>query len=740
MGARPPIVARRVFHRYCPGFCGGAGGILASTRDGGRTWDTLTLPGEVSPASQGASRILALDFLTHRQGFAIGERGLLFETRDAGLTWFKASRSPEQADIGSYLRFPPPGYFLLLLLIFFLVWPVIRSPRVEVVQESIADQLVSDRPLEDERFDVMGLCRKADALAAFLGNPRTEPPLTFGIMGEWGRGKSSFMNLLRQRLGRDGFTTIWFNAWHHQSEESLLASLLETIRRTRIAPWWTLDGMRFRLHLTGKRVRGREADWLLLLSSLVAFLVLCRWNPLGFDWSLAALGAYVDDSGEKGWVSKLMDGGALLVTMLPLGVTLLSFWRIARKALVVFNAQPSRLLADLASKSTMRDMSEKVGFREEFRREFSEVAEALRHAPLVVFIDDLDRCRPEKVMEILESINFLVTCGPCYFVVAMDKRQITRAIIVNDERVIELFKDQGEAHAQEYLEKIINIEIPVPEPGPDAYRQLMKMQDAPARKMKPVGDRRWQEVLKNLPIYLVLGFLVYLSGALLRAPGTETPIAAGGDTTETKPGIGPAAPTAVSGWSGEGLVEDALPFRWDPAGPPVFQSGSQAPWTRPFAVAVPTLFGALLAWAALAWFFQRRRRYFRDSADFLNAVDDWHPLIFLGAKTPRAVKKFLNRLRFFAVLRRNSQGNEPGSANMGDGELVALASLELGVRNLQGGQPVSVESLRTFAAYLQETHPDSAMHIHIQALISREDILPMLKEFCNLGANVRVNS
>ena len=345
--------------------------------------------------------------------------------------------------MGSYLRFPPPGYFLLLLLIFSMVWPVIRSPRVEVVQESIADQLVSDRPLEDERFDVMGLCRKADALAAFLGNPRTEPPLTFGIMGEWGRGKSSFMNLLRQRLGRDGFTTIWFNAWHHQSEESLLASLLETIRRTRIAPWWTLDGMRFRLHLTWKRVRGREADWLLLLSSLVAFLVLCRWNPLGFDWGLAALGAYIDDSGEKGWVSKLTDGGALLFTMLPLGVTLLSFWRIARKALVVFNAQPSRLLADLASKSTMRDMSEKVGFREEFRREFSEVAEALRHAPLVVFIDDLDRCRPEKVMEILESINFLVTCGPCYFVVAMDKRQITRAIIVNDERVIDAVQGSG---------------------------------------------------------------------------------------------------------------------------------------------------------------------------------------------------------------------------------------------------------------------------------------------------------
>lgn len=727
------------------GFAAGDRGILARTRDGGGTWDTLRLltagasvAGAGSRVADSTAKILALDFLNRRHGFAVGEKGLLFETRDGGRTWRKASRSLDQAGIGSYLRFPPPGYFLLLLVILLLVWPVIRSPRVEVVQESIADQLVSDRPLEDDRFDVLGLCRKADALAAFLGNPRTEPPLTFGIMGEWGRGKSSLMNLLRHRLGRDGFTTVWFNAWHHQSEESLLASLLETIRRTRIAPWWTLDGMRFRLQLSMRRaLHGREGDWVLLLSSLVAFLVLCRWNPLGFQWSLEALGAYVDGIGEKGWLKKLTDGGALLVTMLPLGVTLLSFWRIVRKALVVFNAQPSRLLADLAGKTTLRDMSEKVGFREEFRREFSEVALALRHAPLVVFIDDLDRCRPEKVMEILESINFLVTCGPCYFVVAMDKRQITRAIIVNDERVIELFKDQGEAHAQEYLEKIINIEVPVPEPGPEAYQRLMTLQETPAKAADRDGDRRWQVVLKNLPLYLLVSFLVYLSGALLRAP-SPAPLAAQSPDVAAK--VGDTAAAYLADFPSAPSLEAALPFSWDPAGAPMFQSGNQAPWTRPFAVAVPALFGSLLAWAALAWYFQRRRRYFRDSADFLKAVDDWHPLIFLGAKTPRAVKKFLNRLRFFAVLRRNAQNTESEPGRMGDGELVALASLELGVRMMQDGQSVSVDNLRKFATFLQEIHPKSNLHIHIQTLISREDIIPMLKEFGSLGANVRVNS
>jgi hypothetical protein len=178
---------------------------------------------------------------------------------------------------------------------------------------------------------------------------------------------------------------------------------------------------------------------------------------------------------------------------------------------------------------------------------------------------------------------------------------------------------------------------------------------------------------------------------------------------------------------------------WE-AGAPRFESGNQAPWTRPFAVAIPTLAGALLAWAAMAWYFQKRRRHFRDSPDFLMAVDAWHPLIFLGAKTPRAVKKFLNRLRFFAVLRRSSRTGDLTVDLLGDGDLVALASVELGVKNLLEGQAISLENLKKFEGYLRENHPDSPLPDRLQVLLSREDMGKLLQEFAGLGAYVRVNS
>ena len=53
------------------------------------------------------------------------------------------------------------------------------------------------------------------------------PGETLGVVGEWGSGKSSLMNLLRADLRDWGFRPVWFNAWHHQKEQHFLASLVQ---------------------------------------------------------------------------------------------------------------------------------------------------------------------------------------------------------------------------------------------------------------------------------------------------------------------------------------------------------------------------------------------------------------------------------------------------------------------------------------------------------------------------------
>src|SRR5262245_1249068 len=62
---------------------------------------------------------------------------------------------------------------------------------------SIRAATLGDQPSDD---DTLGFTPYVDAVAAFLLNEGTQPPLTMSIEGPWGSGKTSFMRQLNGRL------------------------------------------------------------------------------------------------------------------------------------------------------------------------------------------------------------------------------------------------------------------------------------------------------------------------------------------------------------------------------------------------------------------------------------------------------------------------------------------------------------------------------------------------------------
>ncbi|MEH2006256.1 P-loop NTPase fold protein [Nostoc sp.] len=64
-------------------------------------------------------------------------------------------------------------------------------------QESILNANVSDQAAE---LDSLGFEPYVSAIAEFLTNPVTQPPLTISIEGAWGSGKSSFMKQLQKAI------------------------------------------------------------------------------------------------------------------------------------------------------------------------------------------------------------------------------------------------------------------------------------------------------------------------------------------------------------------------------------------------------------------------------------------------------------------------------------------------------------------------------------------------------------
>ena len=122
----------------------------------------------------------------------------------------------------------------------------------------------------------------------------------------------------------------------------------------------------------------------------------------------------------------------------------------------------------------------------------------------MIIIDDLDRCQPDAVLQVLEAVNYLVAAGPCFVVLGVDRGQIEHAVGLGFKDIVEGLPDQElrhlqalpkdadetlrksakrRAYARYYLEKLFNIEVAVPRLEADAaVRMLVVDETAAARR------------------------------------------------------------------------------------------------------------------------------------------------------------------------------------------------------------------------------------------------------------------
>ncbi|MBW8035408.1 MAG: hypothetical protein FVQ79_07205 [Planctomycetes bacterium] len=94
---------------------------------------------------------------------------------------------------------------------------------------------------------------------------------------------------------------------------------------------------------------------------------------------------------------------------------------------------------------------------------------------VILIIDDLDRCPPEQVVEMLEATQLLVKTELFVVVLAMDVRYVTKALEKNYDKILEC---DGQPSGLDYIEKIVQIPYRVPEVSPDAMPLFLQHQMA----------------------------------------------------------------------------------------------------------------------------------------------------------------------------------------------------------------------------------------------------------------------
>lgn len=260
-------------------------------------------------------------------------------------------------------------------------------------------------------------------------------PVSVGVFGNWGAGKSSLLKLIEEKLEQDDkdWIVIKFDAWLYQGYDDARAALLEVIAT---ALTETAEGnaslaaktKKLLARVDGFRAMGLLAEGAALLAGAPTGGLIAR--------SVGALRGAADGIQDQEEYETL--------------------GKTAKEA----KEQAGGLLRPETKKSPPQQI-------DAFRKEYGEILEELGK-PLVVVIDNLDRCLPTNAIHTLEAIRLFLFLTNTAFIIAADEEMIRSS-------VADYFKGASDRHQIDYLDKLIQVPVRVPKAGVREIRSYLFM-------------------------------------------------------------------------------------------------------------------------------------------------------------------------------------------------------------------------------------------------------------------------
>lgn len=240
-------------------------------------------------------------------------------------------------------------------------------------------------------------------------------PASIGVYGDWGSGKSSIMSISQEELCKkdNAALIINFNAWlfedYGDAKNTVINCILDQIEE-RIKDKETLKD-KFK-HLRKSISVFELYAALMKNSSSIISLIL---NPLNF------IG--VVENTSKGIVESI-------------------------------EGIKNRYEAIVSHESLRNDVAN-------FRNDFGKLIEDSDISRVVIYVDEMDRCLPDTILEIFEAMRLFLFTGKVAFVFGADERQIAYAI--RQKYSDSIFETEHKINiGKEYLEKIIQYPIRIP--------------------------------------------------------------------------------------------------------------------------------------------------------------------------------------------------------------------------------------------------------------------------------------
>jgi predicted KAP-like P-loop ATPase len=254
-------------------------------------------------------------------------------------------------------------------------------------------------------------------------------PLTIGIHGDWGAGKSSILKMIQSSWkGDDGTLCLWFNGWTFEGFDDAKTVVIETVveELTRARPKMA------DVKEAASRLRKR-IDWL-KLARKTGGLALTAFSGIP----------------TKDLVSDAVDLVKQVVDN-------------PREAISIEKLREWASTAGEFVKDAPEETAGTPGHMHAFREEFVALLDAAQIKRLVVMVDDLDRCLPSTAIATLEAIRLFLFVERTAFIIGADEAMIEYAV---KDHFPDLPPSSGPVtYSRNYLEKLIQVPFRIPALG-----------------------------------------------------------------------------------------------------------------------------------------------------------------------------------------------------------------------------------------------------------------------------------
>lgn len=270
------------------------------------------------------------------------------------------------------------------------------------------------------------------------------------IDSAWGRGKTYFLKNWKEYLESENYPVVYFDAWANDFSEDPLVALISELHDGLQPIYKKLPpAKRLSLGLKKQALKASRFGGKLMLNIMLKKLA---------GESIDSLYALMSEDGDVGTNSQPKTENT----------------QDTEKASSDKEAldQAIEALAD----ATFKEHASKKQAIEEFKKSLGSLLDAIKtkiknkQLPLFIFIDELDRCRPNFAVEVLEVVKHLFDVPGVYFVIATHIDQLAASINV-------LYGEKFDS--RQYLKRFFHQEYVLPDPEPLKFVQYLYQQYRP---------------------------------------------------------------------------------------------------------------------------------------------------------------------------------------------------------------------------------------------------------------------